>query len=115
MQQHSKTLDDVKQAFISSLRKKGYYHYAKLVNAPGHVNTTDPDELSKILEARRRDHISHFILRLAYSLKDDLQQYMMNHETEMFKLRFSSLSKEGLTQFLTTSGIHYSPVSILEL
>ncbi|XP_008207104.1 DNA primase large subunit isoform X1 [Nasonia vitripennis] len=104
-QQH-KSIDEIKLAFTSALKKEGYHAYARLVNALGCSSHTDVD-----LEARRRDHIAHFVLRLAYSLKDDLQNYMLTYETELFKLRFHSLNREGLTQFLATSGLHYSPVS----
>lgn len=106
-QQH-KSLDDFKQAYTSTLKKEGFPHYAKLLNAQGCASHTDNE-----LESRRKDHISHFILRLAYSLKDDLQTYFLTHECELFKLRFTSLNREGLTQFLATSGLHYSKVNIL--
>ena len=105
-QQHA-TIDEIKLAFTNQLKKEGYHHYAKLLNAQGCASHTEQD-----LEARRRDHISHYVLKLAYSLREDLQNYMLIHETEFFKLRFTSLNKEGLTQFLTTSGINYSPVNI---
>jgi DNA primase large subunit len=87
------------------LKKEGYYQYAKLLNAQG------CDSNNEDLEARRKDHISHYVLRLAYSLEEELQNYMIVHETEFFKLRFTSLNKEGLSQFLSTSGIHYSQVN----
>lgn len=105
-QQH-KSIDEIKLAFTSALRKEGYHAYARLVNAQGCSSHAEID-----LEARRRDHIAHFVLRLAYSLKDDLQNHMLTYETELFKLRFNSLNRDGLTQFLATSDLHYSPVSI---
>ncbi|KAL7299987.1 hypothetical protein TKK_0007302 [Trichogramma kaykai] len=104
-QQH-KSLDELKQAFRNSLKKEGFHHYARLITAEGCSSHNDID-----LEARRKDHISHFVMRLAYCLKAELQQKMLSLETELFKLRFSSLDKEGLTQFLATSGLHYTPVS----
>lgn len=99
-------MEDLKQAYINSLKKEGFPHYARLLTAQGCVSHTDND-----LEARRKDHISHFILRLAYSLKDELQTYFIGHESELFKLRFTSLNKEGLAQFLATSGLHYTKVN----
>lgn len=106
-QQH-KSLEEAKAAFTSVLRKEGYTHYCRLVNAQGCASHTEQD-----LEARRRDHISHYVMRLAYSLKDDLQKYMITQESELFKMRFSSLNKEGRAQFLVTSDVHYTQVSIL--
>ncbi|XP_011504634.1 PREDICTED: DNA primase large subunit-like [Ceratosolen solmsi marchali] len=103
-QQHS-TLEETKLAFTNLLRKEGYYQYAKLLNAQG------SDSNNEDLEARRKDHISHYVLRLAYSLEEDLQNYMLVHETEFFKLRFASMNKEDLSKFLITSGIHYSQIS----
>ncbi|KAJ8687034.1 hypothetical protein QAD02_022828 [Eretmocerus hayati] len=104
-QQH-KTLADTKLAFTAALKKEGYNHYARLLNALGCASHTEQD-----LEARRRDHVSHFVLRLAYSLNDDLQKYFLTHETEFFKLRFSSMNKEGTSKFLSISGLNYSQIS----
>ncbi|XP_023244902.1 DNA primase large subunit isoform X2 [Copidosoma floridanum] len=104
-QQH-KTLEELKTALTSALKKDGFNHYARLLNATGCASHTDQD-----IQSRRKDHISHFILRLAYSLKDDLQNFIITHESELFKLRFSSLNREGLNQFLATSKIRYTPVS----
>lgn len=104
--QHHKTQDELKNAFMAALKKEGFFTYSKLVNAFGCANHTDAD-----LEARKKDHIAHFVLKLAYSLKDNLQQYFMNMEVELFKLRFSSLNKEGLNQFLVHSGFNYTQVS----
>ncbi|XP_058809183.1 DNA primase large subunit-like isoform X2 [Phymastichus coffea] len=104
--QHHKTPDDLKTAFINALKKEEFFTYAKLVNASGCANHNDAD-----LEARKKDHIAHFILRLAYCLKDNLQQYFMNLEVELFKMRFNSLNKEGVNQFLVHSGFNYAQVS----
>lgn len=48
------------------------------------------NELRKMLyEERKKDHISHFILRLAFCRTPDLRNWFVKLETELFKIRLS--------------------------
>jgi len=45
---------------------------------------------TKLSEQRKKDHYSHFILRLAFSSTDDLRRRFARVETMLFRLRFDA-------------------------
>ncbi|KAF2234061.1 DNA primase, large subunit [Viridothelium virens] len=45
---------------------------------------------SNLQDERKRDHYSHFILRLAFAATEDLRRRFSRLETQLFKLRFQS-------------------------
>lgn len=77
------------------MKKDGLKYYVNLIYGIGCKSDTEID-----LQARRKDNISHYILRLAYCKDKDQAKWFMNQEIELFKMRFSSLDKEGVDQFL---------------
>ncbi|XP_033209567.1 DNA primase large subunit-like [Belonocnema kinseyi] len=99
--QDNKTLEDFKNNLESALRKE-HSDYAKLLQSPGNFCS---------IEARRRDHISHFILRLAYCQTEDLKNWFIAKEVEFFKLRFTSLAPGSIKQILATNDFDFSQVS----
>jgi len=60
---------------------------------------------------RKRDLCSHFILRLIYCKSDELRKWFINREIELFKLRWSLLSKSDKLKFLSSNNTNYSAVS----
>lgn len=52
---------------------------------PLHSNSS---RSSTLQEERRRDHYSHFILRLAFAATEDLRRRFSRLETALFRLRF---------------------------
>lgn len=42
----------------------------------------DPQEL---YDERRKDHISHFVLRLAFCRSEDQRRWLLQQETELFR------------------------------
>lgn len=60
--------DEWKEHITSEINREGLKGYARLFHNSGSVKESD-------LQARRRDTISHFILRVAYSRSQDLQRY----------------------------------------
>lgn len=65
-----------------------------------------------LYEQRRKDHLSHFILRLAYCRSEDLRQWFVKQETALFKYRFSIEQMSERDAFIRHSQLDFSPVSI---
>uniref|UniRef100_G3UQS1 Uncharacterized protein n=1 Tax=Meleagris gallopavo TaxID=9103 RepID=G3UQS1_MELGA len=64
-------------------------------------------------DARRKDHISHFILRLAYCQSEELRRWFLQQEMDLFRYRFHELT-EGLRQkFLDHVNLSFEAVSVL--
>lgn len=93
-------MDERKQYLNSALNKDGLKYFAHLLNAKGCKSSEETD-----LQYRRKDHISHFVLRLSYCQDLDRQSWFINHEVDFFKLRYSSLDKEGIEKLLTMHNI----------
>ncbi|XP_018576961.1 DNA primase large subunit [Anoplophora glabripennis] len=96
--------EDWKKTIKEDLAKSGLKKYIRLIN--GYCTQTEQD-----IQARRADHYSHFILRLAYCRSEDLRRWFINREMEWFKLRFISQSQEGIMKFLQQNNLTYAPIS----
>ncbi|KAI1894728.1 hypothetical protein AGOR_G00118740 [Albula goreensis] len=68
---------------------------------------TGPTEYEK----RRKDHISHFILRLAYCQTEDLRRWFIQQEMDLFRHRFSDLPPKYKTEFLHRNDLQYDTIS----
>ncbi|XP_043288317.1 DNA primase large subunit-like [Venturia canescens] len=101
-----KTLEDKKLALLNTFRKDGFNYPAKLLNGQGCASHSEVE-----LQARRRDHISHFILALAYCQNSDNHRWFVNMEVEYFKMRFTSLNKEGIVKLLSLNGFDYQAIT----
>ncbi|XP_046884567.1 DNA primase large subunit [Hypomesus transpacificus] len=62
-------------------------------------------------EKRRKDHISHFILRLAYCQTEDLRRWFIQQEIDLFRFRFNNLPSKSKTEFLHQNNLHYDTIS----
>ncbi|NXF07491.1 PRI2 primase, partial [Smithornis capensis] len=62
-------------------------------------------------EARRKDHISHFILRLAYCQSEDLRRWFLQQEMDLFRYRFSQLSDGLMQKFLEYANLAFEAIS----
>ncbi|KAI1707015.1 eukaryotic and archaeal DNA primase, large subunit domain-containing protein [Ditylenchus destructor] len=72
------------------------------------VLACSPDELA---EERRKDTISHFILRLAFCQSQEQSAWFVRQETELFKMRFQLEPIGCIMQFLRLNKIDLEPVS----
>ncbi|GCC28895.1 hypothetical protein chiPu_0007329 [Chiloscyllium punctatum] len=64
-------------------------------------------------EIRRKDHISHFILRLAYCQSEDLRRWFIQQELEVFRFRFNELHNKQL-EFLKHNKLEYQAIETKE-
>uniref|UniRef100_A0A3Q2R4L6 DNA primase large subunit n=1 Tax=Fundulus heteroclitus TaxID=8078 RepID=A0A3Q2R4L6_FUNHE len=62
-------------------------------------------------EKRRKDHISHFILRLAYCQTEDLRRWFIQQEVDLFRHRFKGLSPKQKLEFLHKNNLQYNTIS----
>ncbi|KAJ7404354.1 DNA primase large subunit-like protein [Pitangus sulphuratus] len=62
-------------------------------------------------EARRKDHISHFILRLAYCQSEDLRRWFLQQEMDLFRYRFNELTESLMQKFLEHVNLSFEAVS----
>ncbi|XP_001639500.2 DNA primase large subunit [Nematostella vectensis] len=60
---------------------------------------------------KRKDHISHFILRLAYCRSEDLRRWFLLQESELFRFRFVTEEEgKGVEEFLQHNSLSYTPI-----
>lgn len=78
--------------------------------AEGRKNQTGPSEYEK----RRKDHISHFILRLAYCQTEDLRRWFIQQEVDLFRFRFNDLHPKLKLEFLHQNNLQYDTISAEE-
>jgi len=81
----------------------------------GFMVRNDKEELDNKLIAnqendRRKDHISHFILRLVFAQTEDLRRWFMTQELELFRYRFKKESNIAINQFLIEQNLHFTPI-----
>lgn len=96
-----------KEAVIAELNLAGLKGYTRLID--GHSTSTSTKDAD--LAARRKDYISHFILRLAYCRSEDLRKWFIARELELFKLKFSSLTVHEIKRYLEINQLDYQPIT----
>ncbi|KAM7135898.1 DNA primase large subunit isoform 1-T1 [Molossus nigricans] len=69
------------------------------------------ENLEDEYEPRRRDHISHFVLRLAYCQSEDLRRWFIQQEMDLLRFRFNILPKDKIQDFLRDSHLHFEAIS----
>ncbi|XP_019787019.2 DNA primase large subunit isoform X2 [Globicephala melas] len=69
------------------------------------------ENLGDEYEPRRRDHISHFILRLAYCQSEELRRWFIQQEMDLLRFRFSILPKDKIQSFLKDSHLQFEAIS----
>lgn len=100
---HSRVLSPQwKESVLVDLNKEGLKSYVRLIQG---------SKKESMAEARRRDYISHFILRLAYCRTEELRKWFVARELEYFRLKFANLTASELKQFLQAHQFDYVPLT----
>ncbi|GFT66301.1 DNA primase large subunit [Nephila pilipes] len=100
----NKNSQEYKDMILSELRKQNLNSYCKI------TLPTDSTIKDKTYEARRRDHISHFILRLAYCRREDLRRWFITQEVDLFRLRFITETSQARNAFMQSNGLNYDAI-----
>ncbi|KAF9942500.1 hypothetical protein BGZ67_001482 [Mortierella alpina] len=64
-----------------------------------------------LTEERKKDHISHFILRLAYSRSQELRSWFLRAECALFRYRFEKELRGDQVDFLASQNLSWKKVS----
>nr|CAH7752526.1 unnamed protein product [Callosobruchus chinensis] len=96
--------EEWKKTIKEDLSKIGLKKYIRLMS--GYNGNSDQDH-----QARRADHISHFILRLAYCRSEDLRRWFLSKEMDWFKIKFLAQTSQGVMNFLSINNLTYRPIS----
>uniref|UniRef100_A0A1B0GNR9 DNA primase large subunit n=1 Tax=Phlebotomus papatasi TaxID=29031 RepID=A0A1B0GNR9_PHLPP len=92
---------------LTELNVAGLKGYVRLIQGAS-------GQKESVLQARRRDYISHFLLRLAYCRSQDLRRWFVTRETELFRLKFMHLSPDGVSEFLKVHDLKYNEMTAKE-
>jgi len=82
--------DEWKEYVSAELTREGLRSYLRLCSAGGGTKH-EAD-----IQTRRRDYLSHFILRLAYCRSEDLTRWFVAREMELFRYKFAALSSSEI-------------------
>ncbi|XP_069175390.1 DNA primase large subunit-like [Procambarus clarkii] len=106
---HIKNSDDWMNKLYDEFAKHKYF-----IHTAEKISSNKRDEVEA---ARRRDHVSHFVLRLAYCRTEDLRRWFIAHETDLFRARFIHCSKNGtdIKNFMMSNNLHFTPITSEEV
>uniref|UniRef100_UPI003AAAB7F7 DNA primase large subunit n=1 Tax=Centroberyx gerrardi TaxID=166262 RepID=UPI003AAAB7F7 len=113
-----KTVENLGVSYVKTSEqysKKLDYEFSNL-NFPYRTEADDKKTQSgpSEYEKRRKDHISHFILRLAYCQTEDLRRWFIQQEVDLFRYRFNDLSPKYKLEFLHRNNLEYDTISLEE-
>ncbi|XP_014282158.1 DNA primase large subunit [Halyomorpha halys] len=93
--------DEWRQTVFSELRKQDLRNFRKLI-----TNTSFSND-EELYATRKQDHISHFMLRLAYCDTEDKRRWFIAREMDLFKFKWSYLNQYEKQQFLKINNFNY--------
>nr|XP_029717754.1 LOW QUALITY PROTEIN: DNA primase large subunit-like [Aedes albopictus] len=94
--------DEGRETVFNEMNHAGLKHYVRLCQGN---HSKDQD-----LAARRKDYLSHFILRFAYCGTEELRRWFITREMELFRLKFAGLSPQDVKDFVEVRN-GYSPLT----
>ncbi len=62
-------------------------------------------------EARRKDQVSHHILRLAYCSSEEKRRWIIAQEVALFRFRLERETPEAVSDFMARHGLTFEPLS----
>ncbi|CAI7861670.1 unnamed protein product, partial [Closterium sp. NIES-54] len=68
-----------------------------------------------VADARRKDVISHYILRLSYCRTEELRRWLLAQESALFRHRFRAETPENQRWFLESNGLPYRAIGVAEM
>lgn len=102
-----KNSEDAINKLYEDFNKNKYF-----ITATEKISESKRDEVE---EARRKDHVSHFVLRLAYCRTEELRRWFVVQETELFRARFLHAKSQDIKTFMEHNNLAFTPVSTEEL
>ncbi|KAG1686773.1 DNA primase large subunit [Nymphon striatum] len=104
---HPRNSEEYEQTLQNELKKQGLAHYLLRVNKNESSGEIDEDGFN----ARQRDHVSHYILRLSYCQSELLRKWFITQETDLFRFRYQRESGLSQQKFLKLNSFQYEPIS----
>ncbi|XP_058824224.1 DNA primase large subunit-like [Topomyia yanbarensis] len=95
--------DEWREAIFNELNNDGLKHYVRLCQG-NHSKEQD-------IAARRKDYLSHFILRFVYCRSEELRRWFISREMELFRLKFGGLSAQDVKDFIQKYEMSYTPLT----
>lgn len=97
--------EEWKEYILNDLKTQGLKYYERLCDKSSY-GTSEPE-----LQARRKDHIAHFILRLAYCRTEELRRWFIARELELFKMRFANMKGDSVETFFKLNDLRYTNIT----
>ena len=62
-------------------------------------------------DEKRKDNISHWVLRLAFAASEDTRRRYLAFELLLFRHRFEQQGRDEILAFMKSNALGYSPIS----